>query len=668
MRKSRRAVFAFLLSAMALGVLAPAGRAADWDPIEPGQLAATKPVVDPSADVEALVWDVWVEDVLLNEAEPQTHYKHQLRLKIFNERGVESQKQVEIPFGNDRFITDVEARTVRPDGTIVELKDGDVFERTLVKAGGVKRKVKSFALPGLVPGAIVDYRWRETRPKAVAHEILLNLQIEVPAQLVRHHVKPMAMVHELGYRMAVRGFNQTVPQGEQDPRGFTVFTYRNVPAFKEEPFMPPEYMLRRWMLIYYTDTPDVVPEKFWRQYARKLYDETKARKPSGTVAAVAAEAVGGAATPADKVAKLVAACRTKVKRIDTDTSGFTTDERKRLKENKNSDDTLAHGYGSAWDVTRLFVDLAAAVGLDARVAAVPDGSFHFFDATFPHKYFLRSWDVAVKVNQGWLFCDPAASYLPAGMLSWSEEGQLALIADPEQLFIVPTPNSAPAESVGRREAKLTVSEDGTVEGDVREAFNGHVGDRLREAIDEKSAQERVDALSEDVKERLSTAELSNVVFENVQDAEKPFVRRYHVRVPNYAQRTGKRIFFQPSFFEKGGKPAFPASQRQHPILFPFAWSEEDHVTVEVPLGFTFERPQLPAPLRSEPLASYAATARLVGERTLEYERSFYFGGGGVLYFDAKNYAPLKRFFDLLLASDESILTLSQGAPAKPAGP
>jgi hypothetical protein len=46
---------------------------------------------------------------------------------------------------------------------------------------------------------------------------------------------------------------------------------------------------------------------------------------------------------------------------------------------------------------------------------------------------------------------------------------------------------------------------------------------------------------------MSTAELSDIRIENVTDPVKPFVYAYHVRVPGYAQRTGKRLFLQPAF-------------------------------------------------------------------------------------------------------------------------
>ena len=58
---------------------------------------------------------------------------------------------------------------------------------------------------------------------------------------------------------------------------------------------------------------------------------------------------------------------------------------------------------------------------------------------------------------------------------------------------------------------------------------------------------------------MSTAQVSGISVENVKDAIKPLVLRYHVKVPQYAQRTGRRLFFQPGFFEQGAPQTFSSA-------------------------------------------------------------------------------------------------------------
>jgi hypothetical protein len=462
--------------------------------------------------------------------------------------------------------------------------------------------------------------------------------------------------------MQIQYFQQAPVSIEEDLLGFSTLKLANIPAFREEPLMVPADALRRWALIYYTDQPGVAPEKYWRKYAGEMYREQK-RKVAQQVEDLARAAVADASTPEEKTRRLIDVCRRKIKRVDDDASGLTSHEKKKLRKDRRSEDVLAAGQGTGEDVIRLFLALAAAAGLDARYAAVPDGSRSIFDPRFPDDYFLVGRSIAVRVADGWRFCDPAAMYLPAGWLRWQEEGQPAVIADPDGAPIVMTPVATPEKSRARREARLRLAADGTVEGDVREEYTGHLAARLKEANDERSVQEREDALKSSLKERLSTAEPTGVAIENLTDGERPLIRSYHVRVPGYAQRTGRRIFLRPSFFEAGAKAVFSTSMREHPVGFDHAWSEEDRVTIELPPGCELDSADVPAAADSAPVAEYKVAARVVNGHTLDFQRTFYFGGGGHVVFPVKLYATLKAFFDHVRASDDHALTLKAASPA-----
>jgi hypothetical protein len=90
-----------------------------------------------------------------------------------------------------------------------------------------------------------------------------------------------------------------------------------------------------------------------------------------------------------------------------------------------------------------------------------------------------------------------------------------------------------------------------------------------------------------------TAHRVGIRMENVVDPVKPFVYSFHMRVPGYAQRTGKRLFLQPAFFQKGIAAMFSASTRKHGIYFHYSWTEDDTVTIDLPAGFALENAEAP---------------------------------------------------------------------------
>jgi hypothetical protein len=85
----------------------------------------------------------------------QTVYE---RVKILSEEG-RKYANVEISFlkGRDN-IKDIQARTIQTDGSIVNLA-AKPYEMTIVEAKGVKYLAKTFTMPDIHVGSIIEYRY-----------------------------------------------------------------------------------------------------------------------------------------------------------------------------------------------------------------------------------------------------------------------------------------------------------------------------------------------------------------------------------------------------------------------------------------------------------------------------------------------------------------------------
>ncbi|MEP6818015.1 MAG: DUF3857 domain-containing protein [bacterium] len=659
-----------LLSLVCFVLLFPAAALAgdEWRPVDPADLALKAPIVEKDADAEAIFWEVRLSDEV-DGGTPRTVLRHYVRIKVFSERGRESQSKIDIPFLSNWNIQDIAARTIKPDGTIVELKKQDILERTIEKLSGIKIKAKSFAMPGVEPGAIIEYRWKEVRNDRLANYIRLYFQRDVPVQLVKYHIKPLELPG-FEYGMRAQTFNGSASPFAKEKDGFYSVTMTNVPAFHEEPRMPPEDAVRPWMLIFYTKETNLKGETYWQDFGKRTYEEFKSRMKVGDeVKTASAAAIAGATTPEEKLEKLFEFCRSKIKNTNDDASGLTADDRAKLKENKSPADTLKRGMGTGTDIDMLFAAMAIAAGFDARVARLSDRGDTFFDRRFPDDYFIQSYDIAVQVGDQWRFYDPASTYVPLGMLRWQEEAEQALLADPKQPVWLATPLSPPDKSKVKRSAHLTLSEDGTLEGDAHVEYYGHLGVYRKEWDDDDSLTQREETLRAAVKKQMSTADVSAIKIENVTDPLKPYTYNYHVRVPGYAQRTGKRLFLQPEFFQHGIEPLFSGSQRKYPVYFNYPWSEEDQVTIDLPPGFSLDNADAPSPMGSPPVTDYKPSIAVTKDgRTMIYRRNFYFGGADTISFPVDVYPKLKTYFDAVYQSDNHTVTLKQAAATAAATP
>lgn len=654
-----------------------AGSENDWKPIDPAQLASTAPTVEKEADAEVLFWEVRVS-YERSGGDPGTILNHYVRIKIFNERGRESQSKIDIFApkirGREFKIKDIAARTIKPDGTIVELKKEDVFERDVIKTSGLKVKAKSFALPSVEAGSIIEYRWREVRNGISGYE-RFEFSRDIPIQFVKYWIKPYkeGLVNGEGRPVSLRA--QTFQTGTATPfvrekDGSHSLSLTKVPAFREEPRMPPEYSVRPWMLVFYAADTPTNPDMFWREYGRRTGAALKPLlKANDDVRKTAAEVVGDAQTPEQKLERLFDFVRAKVKRYTDDALGMTADEKKKVKENKSAADTLKRGIGTAADVDLLFGALASAAGFDVRVAQTSDREDIFFDRGFPDDYFIGPSSIAVKVGDAWRLFNPGSTYITFGMLRWQEEGQLTLISDDKEPVWMVSAISPPDKSLEKHTGKFKLSEDGTLEGDVKIEYTGHLAADIKEYNDDESPAAREELLKQKIKGRIGGAEITDIVVENVTDPVKPFTYKFHVRVPGYAQRTGKRLFFQPAFFQHGTGAMFPTSGRNYDVYFHYPWAEEAHIEIDLPEGFALDNPEAPAPLGAGELSQYQPSAQVTTDgRMLIYKRKFYFGGntkagGSTLIFPTTTYASLKAYFDTVNKQDSHTIALKQGATA-----
>ncbi len=626
--------------------------AQEWREVSPADLQAKTPKVEPDADAEALFWEVRVDDA----SSTDLIMKHYIRVKIFTERGREKFSKVEIPYIKGMKIKDIKARVIKVDGSIAELAKTDVFDREIIKSNNVKIKAKSFAVPNIEPGVIVEYRYQETVPFTSAEDMRMIFQRDIPIQTISYFFKPAATTQYLTFNMAENKFIK-------DKGGFYRATMDNVPALKEEPYMPPEDEVRSWLLLYYTRTLKSTTSDFWGRLGGNIvyiYDVKDTLKPDKSLKTAAAEITAGTSSPEEQIAKIYNFCKTKIKNITFDTT-ITDEEKEKIKPNKSTTETYKKLQGRQNDINELFASLTAALGFETRLAFGGNRSEKFFDPSQAHESFVHFAAVAVRVNSRWQYYDPGDQFSTYGMLPWYEEGTSVLLLGYKDYITTETPLSGYDKSFAKRSGKFKLLEDGTLEGTVRIEYSGHLGYVYKLNNYEASPAKQEETLKDAVKEKMSAAEVTGIAVENLGNSEKPFVYQYMIRVPNYAQKTGKRLFLQPGFFEYGANPMFSSATRKHDIFFQFPWSEEDNIEIELPKGFSLDNADAPAGITDPNRISFLDVEMRINKEknSLNYKRKFYFGNGGSILFPATSYQPVKNLFDAFHKADTHTITLRQ---------
>ncbi|MEZ5308028.1 MAG: DUF3857 and transglutaminase domain-containing protein [Pyrinomonadaceae bacterium] len=626
----------------------------DWRPVTAEERAMTKGKVEADADAEVIFWDVNI-----NDSGADLVIDHYLRIKILSDVGREKFAKIDIPYVKPQKIKDVQARVTKPDGTVVEIAKADLFDREIIKANDVKVKAKSFAVPNIETGVVVEYKYREQVVNGGADNLRMDFQKDIPVQYVVYRLRP-------GAAGRLINFNVDAKLVEEKSKRYKI-EMREMPAIGEEPNMPPEDEARSWMMIYYDSKRNLKGSSmdFWARVGGLMvwvYDIKDTLKPGKTMKAMAAEIIGDAQTEEEKIKRLFDFCKTEINNLNYDPS-ITEDALDEIKPSKDDDDTLKRKQGRSSEINKLFASLADAAGFETRLAFTGDRSKLFFNINKMHESFIHFTGVAIKQGNRWKYYDPGSKFLPFGYLTWkSDNGPVFLLAYKDYIT-TEIDISDYNQSRIIRNGDFTLSEDGTLTGTASVMYTGQFSNREKTLNYDISENEREERVKDRIKSRLSTAEVSDIKFENMTDPEMPFTVKYKVTVPNYAQKVGKRMFMQPGFFANGSQPRFTSSTRKYDIYFDFPWSETEEINIKLPEGYTLDNADVPEPVEDASRIGSLRTKMFLDKSkfSLKYQRDFHFGGGGNIFFRAGSYMPIKNLFDSFHKADTHALTLIQKA-------
>ncbi|MBA3849433.1 MAG: hypothetical protein C0502_05485 [Opitutus sp.] len=640
-------------------MLAVAARAAKWPAVNPAELAATKSAIEPDAGVEILAREVTIDAGNSGGARTDVY----MRLKVFTKAGAEKLAKVELTYDKaNSSITDLEARTIKPDGTILELKGKEIYDREFVRVGSLRGRMKSFAPPGLEPGAIVEYRYRLRQDGwLVFYSFLFPSEYPSRSVLFRYSPPPIP-----GLSMQVLFLNYPARELKSDRAGFYEFPCADVTSHKEEPFQPPALHLWPGLTIYFRDAPKENPDLYWAALAEKLFATGKSQARATKAITLQAQKIVAATDSDDeKLRKLHDFCRSRIVNRARAATGLWPDQKGRLPANDDAADTLKHLSGTPEDINTLFTALARAAGFDARLALANDRSVFVHNPKLPVPFSLNHRVAAVRRGTAWQYFDPGATYLPAGMLDW-RHGDTDLLVSSEQGANPVRIASADADlSVHHRTARLAVGDDGSMEGDVTVEVSGYYEAAEKRALDAATPDEVEKHILATLEPHLKGVEVSAIKLENAASPLEPLKLTYHLRVPEYAERTGARLFVQPSVFRRNGKPLFEAATRENMIVFPHRYREIDNVRMTLPTGAQIEAGSSPENLDLGKAGAYAVniTWRPVS-RVVTYRREFKLNS---IMFPAESYRHIKGLFEVIQERDNHTLTFLMPAADEAAG-
>jgi Domain of Unknown Function with PDB structure (DUF3857)/Transglutaminase-like superfamily len=652
--------FAICLVAIMSALSLPLQALDDWQPILPEELKMT---ADPAHQADAIM--LYHEETSNDNTRHAYVYK---RVKILTEKGKE-RADVEIPY-NAVYggITDIKARTIAPDGTITPFT-GKAFDTTRLKAHGIKYFAKTFTLPNVQVGSIIEWKYTEywDRYFFAAH---WAVQDDLYQKRAKFAFIPYLGSHDVvdnrgDIQDRVFYTNIGLPPGaviKTTVNGAMELEMKDVQAFEEEPYEPPAELLKMRVNFYYGTEKMRKPAEFWKEQGKYWSQDVETFMGHySSVASAANQAVSPSDTPEQKVRKIYAQVQ-KMRNITYAGRESRIEEilnrENESKEKHTLEDVLRKNEGHRDELTRLFVAMVRAVKIPAFVMRVSDRDEVFFQPTIPNLRQLTSEIAIVAIDGKEVFLDPGTPLCPFAQLKWQHtatQGIRQTAGGSAELAETQPPTYK--EAVSKRVGRLTLAEDGSLNGKVFLAWVGEdaLVHRLNAYKTDEAGQKK--DLESELRAMLpsgSSAHLDSIT--GGDDPEQQLTAGFKVEIPSFASRAGKRMLVPTDVFETTARQPFAHGERKNPVYFDYPFYLMDDVQISLPANLQVENLPQTQPVKSD--FAFYESKRTANGNVLAFSRDFAMGG---IAFLPKDYDALRKFFAGVASGDSEQVVLTSAA-------
>lgn len=625
---------------LVLYLAAPGVHADAWLPISAEELQMTSEPKAPGAPAIYLYRQVDRDD----RASTLLIYS---RIKILTEEG-RKYADIEIPYNKStEQIRYIEARTIRPDGSVVEF-DGTVFEKTIVRGRGTKLIAKTFTLPDVQVGSIIEYRYMHRLQSGYIFDSHWILSEELFTKHAKFSLNP-SEYYPVNYSWPIG-----LPSGTHPPandHGRIRLETRDVPAFATEDFMPPENQLKYRVDFLYRDgtNTETDPAKFWKKYGKQQFKTvSNFIDDRRSMLQAVSETTAENDSPETKLQKLYVRAQ-QLRNLSFERSKTEAEtERESQKDARDVGDVWKRGYGNGLEITWLFLGLARAAGFEADPVLVSTRDRYFFNERILNPYQFNSNVVVVKLDGKELFLDPGTPFTPYGLLPWNETAAKGLRLNKDGGVWVNTPLPAPADSRTLRKANLKLTPSGTLEGKVTVTYTGLEAFWRRLSERSEDEADRVEFLENQLQGDIpSGVEVKLTNKPDWTSSEQPLVAEYQLKVPGWASRAGQRMLLTLGLFASKEQHTFERAGRMHPLYFNFPYKSEDDITVDLPESW-----QISSVPQAHETDLKVVTYRVMAEeqaKSLRLKRELIVN---LLILDSKYYTQLRNFYQTVRTHDE----------------
>lgn len=582
--------------------------------------------------------------------------------KLF--KNIEDYASMEIGTYSGDKLTNLSARTIKPDGSAIELKDEDFH--TISGSGNEyvfysDRQTTKFTFPAVEKNCIVEYHYDidEAYP-FVQDEWRIQADIPKLKDLYRLTVPVLLLAPEaqggagwswnyswyncdLGQPVVLR--QPTASTARQDQMVTFEWSKTNVPPFKPDPAMPSYDKYLQYVKFAPSEW------KTWSDVSKWYYEHHFKPKLLITdgITAAAQELTDSCTSDRERIEKVYHFVqKMRYVAISLGDGGYTPSEPQTVLDRK---------YGDCKDKSILLISLLKSLGITAKPVLLLTSDEGIIRPKFPSWEFNHMIVKATTANGENYWIDPTVKYAPLGEVPYTDEGVNALVLNDDntsQMETLPTGNYM--QNVEDINMKVNIPSASEADFDITMRFRGQSNLYTRSFLEDKSHDEMIKFCKSLVADDYLNAEVVDYSYSDLDSVDSDLVFNFKLKVPNAIETQGDLLFLNIDPFKLRGDWSWLArDKRTYDIEFNYPRTVSKTIELCIPEN-QYE-------IRNIPQHSY-----LTGDG-LNYFKDYENSGNGHLKvtetfsirskdIDSHSFAKVKNFIETMRtkASEKIILT------------
>ncbi len=407
----------------------------------------------PQASVIYLLSD---EETRITQDNKEISSMHYL-IKVLNERGKDNASEATIEYDSTFEKVEIEyARTIRPDGTVVEVGNKHIRDVTKYMNFPLYSNVKIciISFPEIAVGSVIEYKVKLIGNRLINKNNFISVYpVQNSEPVINANFKLIVAngmdVNFKNANLEYNSFNANLEpvKNQEGINKIYSWNFKNIPQIIPEVKMPPNSLINPMVIMSTFKSWQDIYDWWWKLAKDKIVVDAD-------IKAKVIQLTKDLKDPKDKIRAIHNFCAKDIRYVAVEygQAGY---------EPHSAVDIFKNKYGDCKDQAVLLVAMLRELGFSAWPVLIATRENINMDENFPSVMFNHCI-ASVLLDDKIIFMDPTAATCSFDDLPFDDQGRNVLIIKDDKYFIEKTPIYSAEHNFVRQSSNIDISIDGNI--------------------------------------------------------------------------------------------------------------------------------------------------------------------------------------------------------------